>query len=69
MRRTPDRGNLARAIASRWISTIRRADQCVYIPGVERAGERTVAYSPADGVAFIHTYRAIMRASGISFSP
>lgn len=46
-----------------------RADQCVYIPGVERAGERTVAYSPADGVAFIHTYRAIMRASGISFSP
>jgi hypothetical protein len=36
---------------------------------VERAGERTVAYSPADGVAFIHTYRAIMRASGIKFSP
>lgn len=46
-----------------------RADQCVYIPGVERAGERTVAYAPADGIAFIHTYRAIMRASGIKFSP
>jgi D-amino peptidase len=46
-----------------------RADQCAYIPGVERAGERTVAYSPADGVAFIHTYRAIMRASGIAFTP
>jgi D-amino peptidase len=46
-----------------------RADQCVYIPGVERAGERTVAYSPADALAFIHTYRAIIRASGIKFSP
>ena len=46
-----------------------RADQCVYIPGVTRAGERTVAYSPTDGVAFIHTYRAIMRAAGIKFTP
>ncbi len=46
-----------------------RADQCVYIPGVERAGERTVAYSPADGLAFAHIFRAIMRASGIKFSP
>lgn len=46
-----------------------RADQCVYIPGVERAGERTVAYSPADGLEFAHTFRAIMRASGIKFSP
>ncbi len=46
-----------------------RADQCVYIPGVERAGERTVAYSPADGLEFAHIFRAIMRASGIKFSP
>jgi len=46
-----------------------RADQCVYIPGVERAGERTVAYSPADGIAFIHIFRAIVRAAGIKFSP
>ncbi len=46
-----------------------RADQCVYIPGVERGGERTVVYSPLDGLAFAHTFRAIMRASGIKFSP
>ncbi len=46
-----------------------RADQCAYIPGVERAGERTVAYRPADGLEFAHTFRAIMRASGIKFSP
>lgn len=46
-----------------------RADQCVYIPGVERAGERTVAYAPADAIAFIRTFRAIIRASGIKFSP
>src|SRR5947209_9020120 len=39
-----------------------RADQCGYIPGVERAGERAVAYTPADGDAFIRRHRAITRA-------
>jgi D-amino peptidase len=46
-----------------------RADQCVYVPGVERAGERTVACTPEDGLAFAHIFRALMRASSIRFSP
>ena len=46
-----------------------RADQCIYLPGVERVGERTIAYVPKDGLEFAHTFRAVMRASGIRFSP
>lgn len=46
-----------------------RADQCLYIPGVTRAGERTVSYTAADALAFNRTFRAIMNASSISFSP
>ncbi len=45
-----------------------RADQCAYIPGVSRTGERTVSYTPVDGVAFARTFRALMRASAIKFS-
>lgn len=46
-----------------------RADQCLYIPGIERAGNRTVAYWPKDGLAFIRTWRALMRASGVPLTP
>ena len=46
-----------------------RADQAVRIPGVTRAGERAVAYHPADGVELITMFKAITRAASISFSP
>lgn len=46
-----------------------RADQCLYVPGVERAGNRTVASWPRDGLGFIRTWRALMRASGVPLTP
>ncbi len=46
-----------------------RADQAILVPGVERAGERTVAWSPTDGKAFGLTFRAIMKAASIRMSP
>ncbi|MGI8643643.1 MAG: M55 family metallopeptidase [Thermomicrobiales bacterium] len=46
-----------------------RADQACYVPGISRAGERTVAWQPADGLEFITTFRAIMKAAAIRMSP
>ena len=46
-----------------------RADQCLYIPSVTRAGERTVSYKAADALEFNRIFRAVMSASSISFSP
>ncbi len=46
-----------------------RAGQCLYIPGVERAGERTIGYWPKDALDFISTFRAIVRASGVPLTP
>lgn len=46
-----------------------RADQAVYIPGVDRAGERAVAFTPNDGLEFIHTFAACMRSAAIRMSP
>jgi len=46
-----------------------RADQAAYIPGVERGGERFVAFRPADGIEFIHTFRAITKAAAVRMSP
>ncbi len=46
-----------------------RADQCLYLPGVTRAGERTIRYTASDALAFNRTFRAVMNASSISFSP
>jgi D-aminopeptidase len=37
--------------------------------GVERAGERTVAFVAADTLAFNDTFRALMKASAVTFSP
>lgn len=46
-----------------------RADQASYIPGVERGGERFVVYHPKDGIDFIHTFRAIVKAGAVRMSP
>lgn len=46
-----------------------RADQACYVPGIIRAGERTISWQPADGFAFITTFRAVMKAAAISMSP
>lgn len=46
-----------------------RADQCLYIPGVTRTGERTIRYTAPDALAFNRTFRVVMNASSISFSP
>ena len=46
-----------------------RADHAANIPTVERSGERAVAFTPDDGLAFMQTFRAIMRASAIRMSP
>jgi D-amino peptidase len=46
-----------------------RADQAANVPSVERAGEREVAFQPADGLTFIATFRAIVKAASIRMSP
>lgn len=46
-----------------------RAQACLFIPGVERAGERTVAFDARDALAFNRRFRAVMKASAITFSP
>ena len=46
-----------------------RADQCLYIPGVERAGDRAIGYWPKDALDFIRVFRALMRASAIALAP
>lgn len=46
-----------------------RADQACYVPGVNRAGERTVSWQPENGFSFIATFRAVMKAASIRMSP
>jgi D-amino peptidase len=46
-----------------------RADHAALVPSVERAGERAVAYQPADGLSFIATFRAVVKAASIRMSP
>jgi D-amino peptidase len=46
-----------------------RAQACLTIPGVDHAGERTVAYVARDALAFNATFRAVMKASAVTFSP
>lgn len=46
-----------------------RADQAVLALGVERAGERTIAFSPADGLEFCSQFRAVMKLATIRMSP
>ena len=46
-----------------------RADQAVLMPGVERCGERAVAFRPKDGLEFSSMFRAAMKLAGIRMSP
>lgn len=46
-----------------------RADQAELLPGVDRAGERTISFRPADGLEFIHMFRAACKLAGIRMSP
>jgi D-amino peptidase len=46
-----------------------RADQACYVPGVCRGGERTIVYKPADGLEFIRTFRAVVKAGSMRMSP
>ena len=45
-----------------------RADQAAGVGTIERTGERTVAFSPADGLDFMRTFRAAIWAAAIRMS-
>ena len=46
-----------------------RADQCLFIPGVKRAGERTVGFSANDALEMNQVFRALIKASRVQMSP
>jgi D-amino peptidase len=46
-----------------------RADQCTYLSGIDRTGERTVAFAAEDGPALVRTLRAVLRAGSVALSP
>ncbi len=46
-----------------------RADHAAVVPGVKRVGERIVRYQPADGLEFIHLFRAVTKAASVRMSP
>lgn len=46
-----------------------RADAAAMVPGVSRSGERAVSWMPDNGLAFIHTFNAVMDCAGIRMSP
>lgn len=46
-----------------------RADQAAMAPGVQRTGERTVAFHPADGVELSRIFRAVVKLASIRMSP
>jgi len=46
-----------------------RADQAVLIPGVERAGERTVAWTAKNGAENYLMFRAVTKVASIKMSP
>ncbi|MEJ7900516.1 MAG: M55 family metallopeptidase [Thermomicrobiales bacterium] len=46
-----------------------RADQAVLAQGVERAGERTIAFRPKDGLEFCTQFRTVMKLASIRMSP
>ena len=45
-----------------------RADQAIYVRGVERIGERSIRYHPADALEMIYTFNAIVQAASIKVS-
>lgn len=46
-----------------------RADQASLLPGTVRAGERVIAFNPADGVEFNVMFRTACKLAGIRMSP
>ena len=46
-----------------------RADQACLAPGVVRAGDRTIAFQPRDGLEFCRMFRAVMKLASIRMSP
>jgi D-amino peptidase len=46
-----------------------RADQCLYLPGVRRLSDRSVACEVADALHLNQVFRAMMKLSSIRFSP
>lgn len=46
-----------------------RADQAALASGIERTGERTITFHPADGVELSRTFRAVMKLASIRMSP
>jgi len=46
-----------------------RAQAWSTIPGIEPARERTVDYVARDALAFDSSFRALMKASAVTFSP
>jgi len=46
-----------------------RADQACLAHGVVRAGERTIAFQPRDGLELCRTFRAVMKLASIRMSP
>lgn len=46
-----------------------RADQCLYLPGVERVGERTVRFLADDALEMNKLFRALIKASRVQMSP
>jgi D-amino peptidase len=46
-----------------------RADAAAMVPGVSRSGERAVSWMPENGLAFIHTFNAVMDCARIRMSP
>ncbi len=45
-----------------------RAGACLTIPGVQRAGERSIAFVATDALAFHRMFRAVMDASGVNLA-
>jgi D-amino peptidase len=46
-----------------------RADQCLYLPDVSRAGERSIGFSASDALSMNQLFRAIIKASRVQMSP
>ncbi|MBA2246752.1 MAG: M55 family metallopeptidase [Chloroflexia bacterium] len=46
-----------------------RADQAALCPRVERAGDRTIVFSPSDGLELCRIFRAVMKLASIRMSP
>lgn len=46
-----------------------RADQVELLPGVERVGERVIAFRPTNGLVFNQMFRAACKLAGIAMSP